>query len=241
MRFSASWWSYWAGVSTVVLTIATAIIGLVAWYFSNKAAEEAETRTQTLELRVAQQQERAATAERAAAEAKVLAGKAGEGTLKALAEASTANARTERLALEAAAQQERAAKAEKELLALQERLKPRVLSPSTRTAFVEALRTSSTKGLILVTCTMGDAEACDLANQIRSCLKEADWPIAPELGTTPTLVGVGLVMRVRDTSKAPAHAGELRRIISSIGLSIGHQSEPKMPPDRVMLWIGSKP
>jgi hypothetical protein len=63
MRFSPEWWTFWAGVWAVVLTAGAALAGIVSWYFSNKAASATEERTRALELRIAEQQERAAKAE----------------------------------------------------------------------------------------------------------------------------------------------------------------------------------
>jgi hypothetical protein len=64
MRFSPEWWSYWAGVWAVAATAAAAIAGLVSWYFSQVVAEANDRRTAELELRIAEQRERAANAER---------------------------------------------------------------------------------------------------------------------------------------------------------------------------------
>jgi hypothetical protein len=64
MRFSPDWWAFWAGVWAVGLTAAAALAGIVAWYFSNVASAQDDARTRALELRIAEQQERAAKAER---------------------------------------------------------------------------------------------------------------------------------------------------------------------------------
>ncbi len=63
MRFTSEWWAFWSGVSAVGLTAAAAIAGLVAWYFSTAAATASGERARALELRVSEQQERAAKAE----------------------------------------------------------------------------------------------------------------------------------------------------------------------------------
>jgi hypothetical protein len=64
LRFSPEWWAFWAGVLAVGLTVAAAIAGLVAWYFSGIASEIKDARTNTLELAISKQQERAAMAEK---------------------------------------------------------------------------------------------------------------------------------------------------------------------------------
>lgn len=61
---SAAWWSFWTGVLAAVFAVATAIAGGAAFFARQAAARESAQRTKQLELRVAEQQERAAKAER---------------------------------------------------------------------------------------------------------------------------------------------------------------------------------
>lgn len=63
MRFSPEWWSYWAGIWAIGFTTAAALLGLVVWYFSNVVSERNAERTAGLEIKVSEQQERAAKAE----------------------------------------------------------------------------------------------------------------------------------------------------------------------------------
>jgi hypothetical protein len=140
---------------------------------------------------------------------------------------------------ETAKQQERAAKAEKELVELRETLKPRTLTAEVRTQLIDALKSSSVKGPVLVTCIAGDSESCLFAREIRACLELAGWPV-PELGAIQTLPGYGLMIRVRDASGAPKHAEELQRILGSVGLPAPGDTVPTMPSACVMLWVGSK-
>jgi hypothetical protein len=67
VRFSLDWdwWSFWAGVLAAGLTVGAAFAGLVAWYASIRTSEAADARQKALELKVAEQQERAAKAEKA--------------------------------------------------------------------------------------------------------------------------------------------------------------------------------
>src|SRR4051812_43945876 len=61
---SAAWWTFWTGVLAAVFAIASAVAGGAAFFARQAAARESAERTKQLELRVAEQQERAATAER---------------------------------------------------------------------------------------------------------------------------------------------------------------------------------
>lgn len=61
---SAAWWSFWSGVLAAVFALVTAVAGGAAFFTRQAAARESAARTKQLELRVAEQQERAASAER---------------------------------------------------------------------------------------------------------------------------------------------------------------------------------
>lgn len=86
-------------------------------------------------------------------------------------------ARAAKLELDASAQKERAANAERELLQLQERLKPRTISAETYKRLVGALTSSRTKGIVEVSCINGDAEGCGFASRFFAALKEGGWPV----------------------------------------------------------------
>jgi hypothetical protein len=61
----AAWWFFWTGASAVGLTACAAVAGIASWYFGLQVTRENEARTQGMELRIAEQQERAAKAESA--------------------------------------------------------------------------------------------------------------------------------------------------------------------------------
>ena len=61
---SAAWWAFWTGVFAAIFALASAIAGGAAFFARQAASRESAERTKQLELRVAEQQERAATAER---------------------------------------------------------------------------------------------------------------------------------------------------------------------------------
>jgi hypothetical protein len=123
-------WAYWSGVAAVGLTALAAIAGIVSWHLSNRVAELKDK-----ELAAFQDTIRSATAaaDARAAEANAAAAQATEG-------AAAANERTQRLEVEASQQRERAAKAEADLLKLQQRLAPRVVSEAAARELVERLR-----------------------------------------------------------------------------------------------------
>lgn len=154
-------------------------------------------------------------------------------------EAGQAHERANKLELASEQQRERAAKAEVELLALQERLKPRSLSQELRVRLIDTLRASPKKGRVLVTCVAGDLEGCRFSLELRACLEEAGWPLEPQGGMIGAF-GSGIVIVVRDATNAPAHAGELQRAMASAGLSVNEQENPKMLGERVILFVGSK-
>ena len=61
---SAAWWAFWTGVFAAFFALISATLGGVAFFARQAAARQSAERTKQLELRVAEQQERAANAER---------------------------------------------------------------------------------------------------------------------------------------------------------------------------------
>jgi hypothetical protein len=95
-----------------------------------------------------------------------------------------ANRKAAELDVEAAQQRARAAQAEHDLLALQQRLAPRRISPGAHATFVAAL--APYHGSTVVITRLGDLEAGRFADDIISVLTEAGW--------TVQTVGVGAII-----------------------------------------------
>jgi hypothetical protein len=113
--------------------------------------------------------------------------------------------------IELGKQQERAATAEKDLLELQERIKPRILTDKQSTEFVRVLKTFP-NGVIDVGYTAGSGdEGFNLVQQLRALFKQAGWTvpenprdIAQHLEIQ--VIGVGVLVRgpaASDPSKPP--------------------------------------
>ena len=152
-----------------------------------------------MDLRIAEQQERAANAERDAAEAKALAAKAGEGTAVALANAAAVNERAAKLEIEAAAQRERAAKAERSLLTLGKALAPRRLATRIapgRDNLTTHLRLGKFAGTSFTIQVVPIDEARDLADQIKSILQGSGWVYRGEYTGTEA-IPEGVEIRTR--------------------------------------------
>src|SRR5262249_31175305 len=98
-------------------------------------------------------------------------------------DAAEANERTKRLEIEAAEQRERAAVAERQLLELQQRMKPRNLTDIQRSAITSAmvnfsfLPNTEKRQSAAVFATSIAFEATTLADQIAESLKNAGWDI----------------------------------------------------------------
>lgn len=184
---------------------------------------------------------RIASAQRDAAEANQKAAEAGEGTARALAETGAANERVVKVELEAAQQRERAARAEKDLLELQERIKPRRISADQRERLIAALR-NLPKGPVIVTCVLGDGEAIAFANQIVDSLKSAGWPVdgVNQVVYTPNNP-VGFFVRVRSAANAPPYAGALQQAFNSVEIRLDGQQVPTLSEGVVEIVVGNKP
>lgn len=111
-----------------------------------------------------------------------------------------------------AQQQTRAADAERQLIELQERIKPRRLSAEQRTAFVRALK-EMPNGTVRIGHTSGSAdEGILLAQQILPLFKEAGWVAPGPSGMTQRLdiqvTGIGVLIRQAPNLHIPA--GQVR-------------------------------
>jgi hypothetical protein len=190
--------------------------------------------------------ERAAVANRDAADARVQAGKAIERA--AANEKAAEDERLARTRLEQAVsrQRELTAKAETSLLQLQERIKPRAISPELRAKLTDALRLSAHKGRIQLDCILGDTEGCWYAAEIRTCLEAAGWPLETmrglPVGGMQGFTAYGLMILVTDPKAAPLFAADLQTALLSVGLkAVAGNGDPQIPSDRVILFIGTKP
>lgn len=220
-----AFWSFVARCSVVVLSVLSAIAGFLALYFSLKsdALKDAALRSFQTEssLAIASADARAADANRKAAEAS-------EGTAKAL------------LATEE--QRERAAKAEKDLLEVQQKLRPRTISVDQRTRLV-AILSVSPKGPVHITCILGDGEGLAFAQQINDLLRSVGWTVEDGGVSQAAFTGnpVGLVILVHSASSAPPHAIVLQQAFAAVGIPLGGTEKTALAEGSVEIIVGAKP
>ncbi len=210
-------------------------------------AASAKENTSRLDVEAARLREQATIAEVKikgaevrAAEANERSAKAGEGTAKALAEAASAKGNTSRLEGEAANLRERAARAEKELIEVQERIKPRRITDTQRAKLIQALKPVP-KGPIGLTTTMGDGEARMLAGQIQAILKAAGWEdvhISQALFNKPM---VGVMIEFHDLNKIPPFAVPLLDAFYSNDISKTLVYNSEVPEGKIIIIVGMKP
>lgn len=153
-----------------------------------------------------------------------------------------ANERAGRLELEAARQREKAAKAESDLLELQQRVKPRMFTDDQRRSLIDALKRSSPKGLVTITCVLGDGEGFAFASQVDEILKAADWPttgVNQSVFVPQNPVGLGIV--VQSAATVPPFVGALQRAFGSVGLALPISELATLTVGTTQLWIGNKP
>ena len=194
MRFSAEWWAFWAGVWVVGLTVAAAITGLIAWYFSNQASDEKDAR-----LAIFQDESRTAvaSAEARAAEARQRAANAEQGAAHALENAASATERTKKFELAAEEQRERAAKAEKDLLEVQQRLAWRTVTAEQEAILVGVL--SSFKGqAVTLFVISGSEEISRFSRQLQAALEKAGLVVSRNDGQLFGAASSGLSADIGD-------------------------------------------
>ena len=152
-----------------------------------------------------------------------------------------ATAATTRLQVELSAQQEKTAQAERDLLEIQERLKPRTLSPGQRSQLRAALF-AGPKGSFKLWCVTGSEEAQTFALDINNVFAVAGWE-------TNRLVMVamhsrGLMLMVRgDTPGIPQAVPRIQSAFATIGfdLPITINNDPMIPAGTAILVVGFKP
>lgn len=149
---------------------------------------------------------------------------------------------------ETAKQQERAANAEesaaqakRQLLELQERLKPRQLTSEQRVRLLESLR-KIPKGPLVFEAVLGDAESSVFAGQIAAIFKEAGWThggvmLSSFRDRNPT--GYGIL--IRDANNVPAHAGPMQKAFEDAGLPLVADVMPTIEAGMVRFVVGVRP
>lgn len=121
---------------------------------------------------------------------------------------------------------DKAAKSEQELLKLQEKLKPRSVSPEQRARLVPALREIDPKGTLAVAAVSGDWESSSLASQFIDALKEAGWTVTPinMLG----VAGYGMALIPKDPDNAPGYVSKVAAAFTSAGIPLVVQTDAKL-------------
>jgi hypothetical protein len=207
----------------------------------------AKENTSRLEVEAARLREQATaaeakikSAEARAAEANERSARAGEGTAKALVEVAIAKENTSRLEIDAANLRERAARAEKELIEVQDRIKPRRITDPQRTRLIQALKPLP-KGPISITTPMGDGEARILAGQIQEIFKASGWGdvhISQALFNRPM---IGVMIQLHDVENIPLFAVPLLQAFHDNDVSKTLAYNPEVPEGKIDILVGMKP
>jgi len=154
-------------------------------------------------------------------------------------DAADAKATQQRVEVEWARQKERAAIAEGALLELQEKLKPRVLSPAQRTRLIDSLKRVP-KGPVEILHVEADREAFEFAEQIRNVLRNAGW----DTGVRTSLLGVnvvGILIAVRDAKTAAPYATAIQRSFAAASIELRGAEDAGLPEGTVRIIVGHKP
>jgi hypothetical protein len=235
-------WKTFFETGGVILLFLTFVFGAGAVLTSQRINSKQAGELRQFAINLSSQQERAANAEKDAAEAKSTSASANERTLTLETDAANAKAAQQRVETELAKQQGRAAKAEKDLLELQQRIKTRHLSTEQESRLTDSLKAAPIRGLVEMMCVLGDSESKDLATQLDRILKAAGWEttgVNEGIFNPANPVGVGVIVRSKAT--APQYAVALQRAFGGAGVPIGGAENPKFPDEKVQLLVGIKP
>jgi hypothetical protein len=209
---------------------------------ANEGLRGAEARIEEARAETAKASEEVARLTKEAEALRVDAEKARANIATAQADAAQANERTQRLAIEAAEAQRRQAEAERALLELQERIKPRRLTPEQRERLAALLRTFPNKGVVDVICQPNDAEAFAFAQELLSVFAENGWTRTGVIQWFDLQLRPGISLAIHSPQDAPTYAGSLQDTLSSIGLpAIGIIDPEHVSKGTVAIAVGPKP
>lgn len=131
-------------------------------------------------------------------------------------------------------QQERAATAERELLALQEHLRPRHVSPEQKEAIKRALQGLPPRQ-VNITAFVGTPDGTPFGRELAAAIESGGWQAAflGQEASGGELRGLALIMK--DASHPPPGAAQLQDALMAAGLSAPAFSNPKWgAPDSVI-------
>ena len=114
----------------------------------------------------------------------------------ALDNAAKINEKAKILELKVAEQKERAAIAERELIALQNKIKPRIIPEEKIKDIVSELK-NITKSNIHISSSLGDGEAAPFARQFQAIFEAAGWKVDAGIGAS-AYTGVGVVLLTKN-------------------------------------------
>ena len=218
LETSASRWNKGALWLIAATAIVASLYFIVSWVASRKATALQKAQTALIQAKDSQlasdlrdKDETARRIEREAAQ------KIADTYKEAKRIETDANKQIEETKLDVAKQQERVAKAKKELLEIQERMKPRHLTLEQRTELLRLLR-AGPAGPVAVWFTSSNPEARDFALELRAVLIEAGWAAWPfDINIPPSeelIIQVHIAQKI--PSAIPAHAHTLRTALSQV-------------------------
>ena len=114
----------------------------------------------------------------------------------ALDNAAKINEKAKILELKVAEQKERAAIAERELIALQDKIKPRTIPEEKIKDIVSELK-KITNSNILISSSLGDGEAAPFARQFQAIFESAGWKVDAGIGSS-AYTGVGVILLTKN-------------------------------------------
>lgn len=158
------------------------------------------------------------------------------GLRKAAADAKAAQQRVE---TDLAKQQERAANAERALLAIQQHMKARRITPQQRERMLEILA-HMPKGRVSIAYVASDQDGQQFSNDIRETLSAAGWTIEGVAATFFPNNPVGFGVFVRNVATAPPYSAFLIDAFTAVGIPVGFVEDAGMPQGEVRILVGLK-
>ena len=159
--------------------------------------------------------------------------------------AANASADVAKLELSVADAERKRAEAERALLELQERLKPRSITPEQRTRFTDFVKGAPKGKVQLTAVAAADNEPIAFALILKNLLSNAGYNVDDNIrGFVSTGSPMsGIVIKIRDEKAQPPHAGPLQKAFEYIGIKTpGTTVAPvfNLDADTVIIYVYGK-
>jgi hypothetical protein len=236
---SVDWWNAAILWALAFAAVAAVWVGIATWRVVTQAKRLSEV-----------QEELNLTLRKQVATLEIAAGSTAKDLLGLQKTADDAKAAQQRVQIDLDRQRELTARAQKDLLELQERVKPRHLTKEQTDELMQTLK-STPKGQLEIRTLVGNPESSNFGLELTEVFRASGWSVVFSNGTlmTPTPVGIKLWVHTDQVAgeganmrgEAPERAVSVLKAFEFAHVAFQTQFNPDIPKGQVVLVIGFKP